>query len=464
MGQGTYNDWVGEALARLSDRSLSRVVISMKVQEQQRLWITCARAQSSAAVGCASIAISLAVLFGVQDVAAQVDGALVETPSSMPGIMNSHSVNDSAGSFATDAGRASALGEFDPHPTPQAWHCEPRVTHRIRPSVLLRGEASEVTATLTVRPDCRLGTFPVHTVLVLTGMESVRGSSSRTLLNGLLTLVEIIGTGEYQSTRIGVVIAEGDGARTVLPLTGDRDAVLRSIRRWHSSSPATAGGVSDAIVEADDALNVAAGRLDPDDDEDRLQEFVVLIGDIGGQPRCSGLARNAERLKRSDVLVLTACVGPSCVTRCHQDIATSDRFVYSESEWKTLGNILCLKFEDWFILPQRLDVETTIAPSFTYVEDSAEPPLTLRDGVRLGWSAEGIASSKTPVTYTYRVRPTLDVPGNHAVAIRTSVSMWSTWDYPDHMVQRTVLSPHLLILEPRRWPELVLAATESLDP
>ena len=342
----------------------------------------------------------------------------------------------------------------DPVPTPESWafRCWPEVSDRIEPSVLLLGEDDEISVTLTITPVCTVGRWPVHTVLVLTGMEDRDPSSRAENLEGLLDLVDDYGVDEGRSWRMGVVVVDGDRARTVLPITGDREEVIAALRRWHSSAGGTDLGVLRSFRETEGAFARAADVLSPHD-QPEIREIAILVGRIGGGYNCPALTRGATYLKRNGVLVITLSSASGWLTACQREVATSGRYAFGG--WEQPGQVFRdLRNSDrgFGIGPRRVDLEIDLSDSFEYVDDTAVPSLSGWDRKHLLWSADGAYIPRSGVTYTFRVRSTVDTPGNHPIAARTVVSVWTNLVYPRYVVHRSVELPRLLVLEPRLWP------------
>lgn len=342
----------------------------------------------------------------------------------------------------------------DPVPTPESWafRCWPEVRDRIAPSVLLLGEDDEISVTIAIAPLCSGGGWPVHVVLVLTGIQDWTRLSRAVFVERLLELVDQFDIDEGKSMRMGIVVVDGDRARTVLPITGDRSAVLAAMRRWHSSARGTELGVSRSFRESRLAFDRAAGRLPPRDYPEP-REIAIIVGDIGGGHDCPDLTREASHLKRSGLLVVTACSTRGCESACHRDVATSDRYVIDGAEWERFRDVfLAIAWDFRNVFPRRVDIEIDLGDSFDYVEDTAAPSLSAWDSKHLLWSADRALIPRRGVTYTFRVRSTVDSPGYHPIAARTVVSVWTNLVYPRYVVHRSVALPRLLVLEPRLWP------------
>lgn len=342
----------------------------------------------------------------------------------------------------------------DPVPTPEtlAFRCWPEVREHIEPEVLLLGERAELSATLSIAPLCHGGGWPRHTVLVLTGMEARGGPSRAVLLDRLRELVDDTRTNEATSMRMGVVVVDEDRARTVLPITGNRDSVHAAVRRWYLEARGTPLGVSAALRESRSALDRAIARL-PAHDYPTPGEIVIVVGDIGGGADCPVLSRDARLLKDSGVLVITLCYTPGCVSACHASVATSRRYAIPDPYWYDLRSIYrVLANVDMNIVPRRVDVEVRLNDTFDYVADTASPAPTSSERRRLYWSTGRVVIPRSGVTFTFGVRSTVDAPGRHPIAARAIVSVWSNIDYPDYVVHRSIPSWHLLVLRPRSWP------------
>lgn len=165
------------------------------------------------------------------------------------------------------------------------------------------------------------------------------------------------------------------------------------------------------------------------------------------------MTRGATYLKRNGVLVITLSSASGWLTACQREVATSSRYAFGG--WEQPGQVFrVLRNSDrgFGIGPRRVDLEIDLSDSFDYVEDTAVPSLSAWDNKHLLWSADGALIPRRGVTYTFRVRSTVDTPGNHPIAERTMVSVWTNLDYPRYVVHRSVPSPRLLVLEPRLWP------------
>ncbi len=352
-----------------------------------------------------------------------------------------------------DLSRVVGTRSEDPVPLPEslAFRCWPDVHDQIEPSAILLGENAEISATFAIAPRCRGGGWPVHTVLVLTGTEDRSRTSPARFLDLLIEIVEQYRVDEKQSWRMGIVVVDEDRARTVLPITGDRDKVLAALRRWHSSAGGTERGVSESFPESRLALARAAASLPPHDHPE-VREIAILVGDIDGGHDCPEVTREASFLKRSGVLVIALCSAPGCLSECHRKVATSKRYIFEGFEGQ-LGRIFrILRNKDVFLDASRVDVGIDLSDSFEFVDDTAVPPPISWDSRRLHWSTGRSPYPRRVVTITYRVRSTVATPGFHPIAVRTIVSVWTNLDYPSYVVHRSVPSPRLLVLQPRLWP------------
>ena len=258
---------------------------------------------------------------------------------------------------------------------------------------------------------------------------------------------------------VGIILGELGVARTVLPVTEDRSVVIKSIRRWYRREAANPEGVVRTFRAARSALGSAADRLGPDDHPNSIREVVIFIGGLPTTRTCGTLVREVEQLKKASVLVMTAAPGRTSSSYCHYVVATSPRYVFIDSWWLQIRQVfepIRHSFGSDGHLVRRIDVETVIGPDFTYVEDSAEPPLSQQNGGRLLWTVDPAPRSRSSSnpTFSYRLRSKRDSAGNTPIATQTNVSVWSRIDYPNYVVHRSVPSPYLLVLEPRSWPDL----------
>ena len=337
-------------------------------------------------------------------------------------------------------------------PEPSAFRCWPELQHTITPSILLLGETPEVTVTLAIKPICYGGGYPEHVLVILTGVDDDDDRSNMILLERLSELVDQLQIGELTSSRMGIVVVNGDRARTVLPITSDRDAILAALGNWHRSRKGTRTGIAEAFRQAREAFDSAFDALPPHDLPEP-REFTIVVGDLGGSERCDRLAREAGSLQNTGVLTITACATADCRTRCHRDVATNEKYAFGEHDWEEFASFYGAVTGGFrFILPRRLDVELDLSPHFEFMDRSASPPVTLREGKRLLWSFENTYVPLSGVTYTYRVRPISELTGDHAIAEPIFISMWSNHNYPNYVTHRSFLSPRLLVLRPRAWP------------
>lgn len=316
------------------------------------------------------------------------------------------------------------------------------VTHR-RTVQPLGGQLGErITVSLSLDLRCEPRARPLDLVLVLDASPDIGRSRLADLKLALERAIARIDLAEGAGMRIAVLAYDDRGLLDGdLSLTGDREALLRSLRRVETGSRPCISVASNCGAAA--ALRRAAEVLDLSAVEGSRRVVVLASAGIGRrlddpsyepQLPCIELSQAALALRsrRDATVLMTACASDEsgfCGRRCLTGKSTDDaRFALLSptSEWSPIEFALPALAEGSgdFHPVERIDIVDLLPPELEYV-GGAQPGAI--DGRRLSWTGYPLTRSlEISLRYWLEARNCGDIPSSEdaSYTLRYLGPMW----------------------------------------
>ena len=316
------------------------------------------------------------------------------------------------------------------------------VTHQRLVQPLSRQLGERITVSLALDLSCEPRARPLDLVLVLDASPGIGRSSLSDLKIALERALTRIDLAEGAGMRVAVLayddrgLVDGD-----LSLTGDREALLRNLRRVESGDRTCVSVVSNCGAAA--ALRRAAEVLDLTAIEGSRRVVVLASAGIGRrlddpsydpQLPCVELSQAALALRsrRDGTALMTACASDEtgyCGRRCLTGKSTDDaRFALLSptSEWSPIEFALPALAEGSgdFHPVERIEIVDLLPPELEYV-GGAQPGAI--DGRRLSWTGFPLTRSlEISLRYWLEARNCGDIPSSEdaSYTLRYLGPMW----------------------------------------